>query len=263
MTNSKDKLLKILKQVKMKIVIFINGKMNKNAIYRKLRKTENEDTNILVFQFYIKACSFDLPISGPILKEAALSMAKKIRLQVEIQNHQTIQALLTSLKNSLIFTNITKQETYSIEMKPNCFIKSCQNEHQLKNTNLLRVKIIAKRDLLFYLLMKPIIQIRVQQSIMQCHNQTLNYLLSNQKIKLRFFYFKYHLKNQTGQSIYMSTKIFLLPQLLLHLLKKIQINLLIFNYSFEYYQMKYTQKLRYLQSLFQIKTSYDLQIKCL
>ena len=45
---------------------------------RKLRKTENEDVNELVWKWFQKARARNIPVSGPLVQEAAQSFAEKL-----------------------------------------------------------------------------------------------------------------------------------------------------------------------------------------
>lgn len=48
---------------------------------RKLRKTENEELNNLVFEFFCKCRSIDIPVSGPMLQSKAKEIAEKLDIE--------------------------------------------------------------------------------------------------------------------------------------------------------------------------------------
>jgi hypothetical protein len=60
------------------------GNFNENAPnykYRKLKSTENEEINKAVFDWFKRARTCNIPISGPILQEVALKFAQGFKIQ--------------------------------------------------------------------------------------------------------------------------------------------------------------------------------------
>lgn len=63
-----------------------------------MKKTENEDVNKLVWTWFKKARSVNIPFSGPLVQEAAKSLAEKLRKETLQASNGWLEVLGIGIK---------------------------------------------------------------------------------------------------------------------------------------------------------------------